>query len=45
MIGCLVFFTWSLKQGPRHVIEKVFDVTIVDIVSSGPTVAVDDLQL
>jgi len=45
LIGCLVFFTWSLKQGPRHVIEKVFDVTIVDIVSSGPTVAVDDLQL
>lgn len=44
LIGCLVFFTWSLKQGPRHVIEKVFDVTIVDVVSSGTTVALDDPQ-
>lgn len=42
LIGCLVFFTWSLKQGPRHVIEKVFDVTIVDVVSSGTRVALDD---
>lgn len=30
LIGCLVFFTWSLKQGPRQVIEQVFDVMIVD---------------
>jgi hypothetical protein len=26
-----VFFTWSLKQGPRQVIEHVFDVAIIDV--------------
>jgi hypothetical protein len=30
LVGCLVFFTWSLKQGPRQVIEQVFDVAIID---------------
>ncbi|MEQ7920018.1 hypothetical protein ABQX22_12565 [Xanthomonas sp. WHRI 1810A] len=30
LLGCLVFFTWSLKQGPRQVIEQVFGVAIVD---------------
>lgn len=43
LLGFLVFFTWSLKQGPRQVIEKVFDVTIVD--AAGTTLAVDDLHL
>lgn len=31
LVGCLVFFTWSLKQGPRQVIEHVFDVAIIDV--------------
>jgi len=39
LIGCLVFFTWSLKQGPRQVIEQVFDVMIVDATSSARSVA------
>lgn len=30
LVGCLVFFTWSIKQGPRQVIEQVFDVAIID---------------
>jgi hypothetical protein len=29
-----VFFTWSLKQGPRQVIEQVFDVAIIDAPSA-----------
>lgn len=28
LLGILVIFTWSLNQGPRQVIEQVFDVTI-----------------
>lgn len=28
LLGALVIFTWSLNQGPRQVIEQVFDVTI-----------------
>ena len=28
VLGALVIFTWSLNQGPRQVIEQVFDVTI-----------------
>lgn len=31
LVGCLVFFTWSFKQGPRQVIEHVFDVAIIDV--------------
>jgi hypothetical protein len=41
LIGCLVFFTWSLKQGPRQVIEQVFDVMIVDASPSTSSVAMD----
>ncbi len=33
LLGFLVFFTWSLNQGPKQVIEQVFDVTILDSVS------------
>lgn len=44
LLGCLVFFTWSLKQGPRQVIEQVFDVMIVDATSSNATAALDDPQ-
>ena len=35
LLGFLVFFTWSLNQGPKQVIEQVFDVTIIDSVSHG----------
>lgn len=28
LLGALVIFTWSLNQGPKQVIEQVFDVTI-----------------
>jgi hypothetical protein len=35
LLGFLVFFTWSLNQGPKQVIEQVFDVTILDSVSHG----------
>lgn len=28
LLGCLVFFTWSLNQGPKQVIEQVFGVSI-----------------
>ena len=38
LIGCLVFFTWSLKQGPRQVIEQVFDVMIVDAAPANMTI-------
>lgn len=31
VVGTLVFFSWSLKQGPRQVIENIFDVKIVDV--------------
>ncbi|MDZ3993132.1 hypothetical protein [Pseudomonas sp. Teo4] len=34
LLGFLVFFTWSLNQGPKQVIEQVFDVTINDAVSA-----------
>lgn len=44
LLGCLVFFTWSLKQGPRQVIEQVFDVMIVDAAPTNTTVALDDPQ-
>lgn len=44
LIGCLVFFAWSLKQGPRQVIEQVFDVTIVNSASSVRTALADELQ-
>lgn len=30
LVGILVFFTWSLKQGPRQAIESIFAVTITD---------------
>jgi uncharacterized membrane protein YccC len=30
LLGFLVFFTWSLNQGAKQVIEQVFDVSIVD---------------
>ncbi|PVZ41502.1 hypothetical protein [Pseudomonas sp. CC120222-01a] len=30
LLGFLVFFTWSLNQGPKQVIEQVFDVVITD---------------
>lgn len=30
LVGFLVFFTWSLKQGPRQAIESMFSVTITD---------------
>ncbi|WP_287814918.1 hypothetical protein [Pseudomonas sp.] len=29
LFGILVFFTWSLNQGPRHVIQQIFDVQII----------------
>ena len=38
LVGCLVFFTWSLKQGPRQVIEQVFDVAIIDTPLAEPAV-------
>lgn len=41
LIGCLVFFAWSLKQGPRQVIEQVFDVVIIDADSRGRTLQPD----
>lgn len=31
IVGTLVFFSWSLKQGPRQVIENIFDVKIIDV--------------
>jgi hypothetical protein len=34
VVGTLVFFTWSLKQGPRQVIENIFDVKIIDAAAS-----------
>jgi len=30
VLGCLVFFGWSLKQGPKQVIENIFNVRIED---------------
>ncbi len=30
LLGCLVFFTWSLNQGPKQVIEQVFDIQILN---------------
>jgi|SRR5471032_476805 len=33
-VGALVMFTWSLNQGPRQVIENVFNVTITSQVAS-----------
>ncbi|WP_194787916.1 hypothetical protein [Pseudomonas sp. UFMG81] len=38
LLGLLVMFTWSLNQGPRHVIEQVFNVKIIDLqsASDGP---------
>lgn len=44
LLGCLVFFTWSLKQGPRQVIEQVFDVMIVDVAPTNTAVALDAPQ-
>lgn len=41
LIGCLVFFTWSLKQGPRQVIEQVFDVMIVDTAPANTAITFD----
>lgn len=34
LLGLLVIFTWSLNQGPRQVIEQIFDVKIVNQISS-----------
>ncbi|MBI6899473.1 hypothetical protein JET64_21925 [Pseudomonas putida] len=31
LLGLLVMFTWSLNQGPRQVIEQVFNVRIIDL--------------
>jgi hypothetical protein len=45
LLGCLVFFTWSLKQGPRQVIEQVFDVMIVDATSSSSPMTLDEQSL
>jgi hypothetical protein len=42
LLGCLVFFAWSLKQGPRQVIEQVFGVMIVDTAPSHTAVALED---
>jgi hypothetical protein len=42
LLRCLVFFTWSLKQGPRQVIEQVFDVMIVDAATARSAMAIDD---
>lgn len=36
LLGVLVIFTWSLNQGPRQVIENVFDVTITSNVATAP---------
>ncbi|NIE76296.1 hypothetical protein F3J45_17820 [Pantoea sp. Ap-967] len=36
LLGFLVFFTWSLNQGPKQVIEQVFDVTITDVPTPEP---------
>ncbi|WP_422403463.1 hypothetical protein [Pseudomonas sp. GZD-209] len=33
LLGLLVMFTWSLNQGPRQVIEQVFNVRIIDLQS------------
>lgn len=44
LVGCLVFFAWSLKQGPRQVIEQVFDVVIVDADSRGRKMQPDTPQ-
>ncbi|MFK3943185.1 hypothetical protein ACI2KC_16110 [Pseudomonas monteilii] len=30
LLGVLVIFTWSLNQGPRQVIEQIFDVKILN---------------
>ncbi|MGE7992030.1 hypothetical protein ACQKPE_13490 [Pseudomonas sp. NPDC089554] len=38
MLGFLVFFTWSLNQGPKQVIEQVFDVTIIDGLPATPDI-------
>ncbi|GAB7529962.1 hypothetical protein PS3A_23730 [Pseudomonas sp. 3A(2025)] len=36
LLGFLVFFAWSLNQGPKQVIEQVFDVQIIDKKSARP---------
>lgn len=36
VLGFLVFFAWSLNQGPKQVIEQVFDVKIIGIKVDGP---------
>lgn len=36
LLGALVIFTWSLNQGPRQVIEQVFDVTITTNPANSP---------
>lgn len=41
-MGRLVFFTWSLKQGTRQVIEQVFDVVIMDSAFSIKTTLNED---
>lgn len=35
LLGVLVIFTWSLNQGPRQVIEQIFNVSIVDADAGG----------
>ncbi|MFJ4430101.1 hypothetical protein ACIPZG_03915 [Pseudomonas sp. NPDC089395] len=35
LLGFLVFFTWSLNQGPKQVIEQVFDIRIIDSIAAG----------
>lgn len=35
LLGIFVFFTWSLKQGPRQVIENIFDVKIIAVGQKG----------
>lgn len=41
LVGFLVFFTWSLNQGPKQVIEQVFDIKII----SGTDAELDSAQV
>jgi hypothetical protein len=44
VLGFLVFFAWSLNQGPKQVIEQVFDVKIVDNKVDGQKPAPSDTE-
>ena len=41
LLGFLVFFTWSLNQGPRQVVEHIFNVKIVSKDASGTANTLD----